>query len=96
MHPKLELIHVLVFCSARYGQWHKDRSNQTNQKNLPRMIVFVMGGCTYSELRCAYEVTQEKKAWEVVIGGTNIVTPDAFLDAVKDLSSDGSLYANED
>ena len=38
-------------------------------KSVPRVIVFVLGGVTYSELRCAYEVTNErKKGWEVVMG----------------------------
>ena len=45
------------------------------------MIVFVLGGVTYSELRCAYEVTNErKKAWEVIMGGSHIITPAKFLD----------------
>ena len=32
------------------------------------MIVYIMGGVTYSELRIAYEVSNDKKNWEVVIG----------------------------
>lgn len=36
---------------------------------MPRVMVFVLGGATYSELRCAYEVTNErKKNWEVIVG----------------------------
>ena len=54
--------------SNRYGNWHKDKSKETSQKNVPRLIVFITGGATYSELRTAYEVTQEKKNWEVIIG----------------------------
>jgi hypothetical protein len=27
-----------------------------------------MGGASYSELRCAYEVSQVAKNWEVIIG----------------------------
>ncbi|XP_035212249.1 protein ROP-like, partial [Stegodyphus dumicola] len=57
--------------SVRYGHWHKDK-NAPNVKNLPRLIVFVVGGTCYSELRCAYEVTKEYKNWEVIIGENNL------------------------
>lgn len=57
----------VVFCSARYGHWHKDKGQQA-VKNVPRLIVFVIGGTTFSEIRCAYEVTNAVKNWEVIIG----------------------------
>eukprot|EP00094_Tigriopus_californicus_P010716 TCALIF_10335-PA protein Name:"Similar to Rop Protein ROP (Drosophila melanogaster)" AED:0.20 eAED:0.20 QI:5/0/0/0.88/0.75/0.66/9/0/580 len=76
---------------VRYGHWHKDKASQgASQKNLPRIIVFIMGGVTFSELRCAYEVTNDKKNWEVIVGGSHIITPTSFLDDVKALSGDGS------
>eukprot|EP00096_Caligus_rogercresseyi_P012252 TRINITY_DN506_c2_g2_i4.p1 TRINITY_DN506_c2_g2~~TRINITY_DN506_c2_g2_i4.p1 ORF type:complete len:594 (+),score=157.05 TRINITY_DN506_c2_g2_i4:252-2033(+) len=74
--------------SARYGQWHKDKTKETSQKNVPRLIVFIVGGATYSEFRCAYEVTKEKKSWEVIVGGSHISTPSYFLDDIKDLGAD--------
>merc|ERR1719499_2605860 len=88
--------------SARYGQWHKDKEKGAGGaaavKTVPRVIVFVLGGVTYSELRCAYEVTNErKKAWEVIMGGSHIVTPAKFLDDVKALSGgEGGGGANAD
>ncbi|KAK2719534.1 protein ROP-like isoform X1 [Artemia franciscana] len=71
--------------SARYGQWHKDRSQQ-NMKNVPRLIVFIVGGATFSEIRCAYEVTKAINTWEVIIGSTHIISPEEFLKDLKQLS----------
>eukprot|EP00095_Tigriopus_kingsejongensis_P005335 maker-scaffold779_size98098-snap-gene-0.24 protein:Tk05335 transcript:maker-scaffold779_size98098-snap-gene-0.24-mRNA-1 annotation:"protein rop" len=79
--------------SARYGHWHKDKSQGASQKNLPRLIVFIMGGVTFSEMRCAYEVTNDKKNWEVIVGGSHIINPTAFLDDVKALSGNGQTLS---
>lgn len=61
------LIFFIFIFSVRYGHWHKDK-NAPNVKNVPRLIVFIVGGASYSELRVAYEVTKEYKNWEVIIG----------------------------
>jgi len=74
--------------SARYGKWHKDKSKEVSQKNVPRLIVFIMGGATYSEFRVGYEVTNDKKgAWEIFVGGSHILRPEGFLEDLKGLSS---------
>jgi len=74
--------------SGRYGGWHsKDKVNVSNQKNVPRLIVFVMGGACFSEFRAGYEVTNERKNWEVIVGGSQILTPEGFLKEVKGLSN---------
>ena len=62
---------MVWLCSARYGHWHKDKTQQ-NVKSLPRMFVFIMGGACYSELRTAYEVTAANKNWEVIIGKSSL------------------------
>ncbi|CAG8721745.1 8456_t:CDS:2, partial [Racocetra fulgida] len=45
----------------------------------PRIIVFIAGGVTYSELRTAYEIT-EKHRQDVIIGSTHIITPQKFVE----------------
>nr|XP_047922855.1 syntaxin-binding protein 3 isoform X2 [Anser cygnoides] len=61
-------------------------SYQDERKSSARLIVFVIGGITYSEMRSAYEVSQAYKSCEVIIGSTHILTPRRLLDEVKSLS----------
>jgi syntaxin-binding protein 1 len=43
-------------------------------------VIFFVGGVTYSELRSVYEVCARREA-NILIGGSQILTPRAFLDA---------------
>ncbi|KAI3368518.1 hypothetical protein L3Q82_025526, partial [Scortum barcoo] len=58
--------------SAR--QKHK-ASAQDDRRSGSRLIIFVLGGISFSEMRCAYEVTQAVKSCEVIIGKREPVAP---------------------
>ncbi|XP_012887302.1 PREDICTED: syntaxin-binding protein 3 [Dipodomys ordii] len=85
------------YCSQCPAVWNgsgavsarqKPRTNylELDRKNGSKLIVFVIGGITYSEMRCAYEVSQAHKSCEVIIGSTHILTPKRLLDDIKMLN----------
>ena len=70
--------------------WHRNVGQQTTRTG-PRLIVFIIGGVTYSEIRSAYEATaanQAQKKWEVIIGSDQILTPKQFLNNLEFKSND--------
>ncbi|XP_030352040.1 syntaxin-binding protein 3 isoform X1 [Strigops habroptila] len=71
-------------------------SYKDERKSSARLIIFVIGGITYSEMRSAYEVSQAYKSCEVVIGSTHILTPKRLLDEVKSLSKPKDMVCIKD
>ncbi|KAG8182782.1 hypothetical protein JTE90_018655 [Oedothorax gibbosus] len=67
----------------RTGYWCSDKKLD----NVSHLVVFIAGGVTYSEIRCAYEVMSKYKGWDIFIGGDDIITPDIFIEKLKELPS---------
>ena len=55
-----------------------EMSNPTAQ----RMIVFMAGGMTYSEIRTAYQVGKRNNT-EVYLGSSHVFTPTGFIDSLR-------------
>ncbi|CAG8563814.1 2015_t:CDS:10 [Ambispora gerdemannii] len=60
--------------------WYK--KGQSTESRASRIIVFVAGGVTYSEIRSAYELS-EKHNRDVIIGSTHTITPKKFINDLK-------------
>ncbi|CAD6200103.1 unnamed protein product [Caenorhabditis auriculariae] len=72
--------------SARFGSLERSASREAPKTEvLPRLIVFVVGGMSHSEMRSAYEV-MAANSWDVIIGAEQIITPTKFLDNLRSLS----------
>lgn len=58
-----------------------------------KVILFVAGGITYSEMRVAYELSEHFNR-EVIVGGSEILLPKPYVEAIRSLRT--QLNENED
>lgn len=68
--------------SAQPTFHHKGRRNEPKG----RLILFIAGGVTYSEIRAVYESAAQHE-WDILIGSTHIITPPIFMEDMRLLRS---------
>lgn len=69
--------------------WHKAPSARINNtEGKQRFIIFIAGGMTYSEMRCAYTVGQALGK-DVYIGSTHVLTPETYCAQLRALGRSG-------
>ncbi|KAG0146790.1 hypothetical protein CROQUDRAFT_656975 [Cronartium quercuum f. sp. fusiforme G11] len=73
--------------------WQKPKSKVTNEVR-QRMIVFIAGGMTHSEIRSAYSVS-EAHSKDVIIGSTCIYTPKSFIHDLSQIDRGGPSGTNQ-
>ncbi|KAF5377779.1 hypothetical protein D9757_008057 [Collybiopsis confluens] len=62
--------------------WHRAAKPSAVVENKPRILVFMAGGMTYSEIREMYNLSTSLNK-DIYIGSTHVVTPRYFIDDMK-------------
>lgn len=77
--------------------WHQKGRGGSNVgverlENRQRVLVFIAGGMTYSEMRSAYQLSQ-RLGKDVYIGSSHTFTPESFVEVMKHFGKAGSRDA---
>ncbi|CDW98637.1 hypothetical protein [Sporisorium scitamineum] len=77
--------------------WHQKARGGSNVgverlENRQRVLLFVAGGMTYSEMRSAYQIS-ERLGKDVYIGSSHTFTPESFVDVLKHFGKAGARDA---
>jgi hypothetical protein len=68
------------------GRNWRNNDDQKQEDTRPYFIIFVLGGVTFSEMRCVYEIAELNKA-QILIGSTSMLTAESFIKELADLST---------
>jgi len=69
----------------RWANKGKERKSEVGSSPTGgRIIIFIAGGMTHSEMRCTYEISQKLNR-EVVLGSNVILTPTNFITELRKL-----------
>lgn len=67
-------------------------SKTVNVASHPKLILFIIGGITYSEILTLYKTAHAKQR-DLILGGTHILTPRTFI---QELASLSGIHNNEE
>ncbi|KAH9479547.1 Protein transport protein sec1 [Psilocybe cubensis] len=69
--------------------WHRAPKASVQVDNRQRLLLFVAGGVTYSEMREVYHLSESLHK-DIFIGSTHVLTPKGFVDDLKVLDLGGA------
>lgn len=79
-YPKMNLSEGEA--AGRRPQWARSDASSSVPRAVPkassRLIVFVIGGITYSEIRAIHELMDTNRRTEIILGSTHIIKPNEF------------------
>ncbi|OUM61422.1 hypothetical protein PIROE2DRAFT_12575 [Piromyces sp. E2] len=80
--------HKVLYDDVPLQSYKPTWAHRTNDKNIydlrtygSRIIIFILGGVTYAEMREVYEMVKEYNR-DIIIGSTSIITPKTFMDDI--------------
>ena len=89
------LLHCLYCWKINFRARAPRRGPNLHTTDKPRLIVFIIGGATYSECRVAHEVATSSE-WDVIVGGTHILTLRQFIEDLGEFASETTGKAVKD
>jgi syntaxin-binding protein 1 len=75
-------------------QWAERAKTRTVKEPKQRLVIFQLGGMTYSEIRSVYQVASASNR-DVFIGSSHITTPKTFLQDLGDLDKGGAASMHD-
>jgi syntaxin-binding protein 1 len=80
--------------SVRQSRWREQTAEEKKYVDetptTPRLIVFVAGGVTYSEVREAYDAAA-KHSRDIIICSTHTINGDQFIEELRPTSEEGKV-----
>lgn len=86
--------HKILYDDVSLQLYKPTWAHRTSDKNIydlrtygPRIIIFILGGMSYAEMREVYEMVKEYNR-DIFIGSTGILTPKSFMDEIYMMKTD--------
>ena len=60
------------------GSWALRSRAGAEKRGKPVLLVFILGGASFAEVRCAHEIAEEYSGYDVIFGSSAVQTPTQF------------------